>query len=65
MNVLITESEWKGLSLKEAIDKANAKGLTHRIVEEDGKSLLVGAEPKNNRINLRLRSGYIIGVYPG
>jgi hypothetical protein len=65
MSGLITESEWKGLSLKEAIDKANLKKLTYRIVEEDGKSFLVDADPKNNRINFRVRSGYITGAYPG
>ena len=65
MNGLITEQEWKGLTLKEAIDKANIKGFTYRIVEENGKSLMVGAEPKNNRLNFRVSDNVIIGVFPG
>lgn len=65
MSGLITEQEWKGLTLKEAIDKAKMKGMTHRIVEEDGRSLILDAQPKNNRINFRLREGFIIGVFPG
>lgn len=65
MSGLITEQEWKGLTLNEAINKAKLKGMTHRIVEEDGKTLMVDAEPKNNRVNFRLRGGVIIGVFPG
>ena len=65
MSNLITEQEWKGLTLKEGIDKATSKGMTHRIVEEDGKTLMVDAQPKNNRVNFRLRDGIIISVFPG
>jgi len=65
MSGLITEQEWKGLTLKEAIDKAKIKGFTHRIVEENGKSLMVDADPKNNRLNFRVRDNIIIGVFPG
>lgn len=65
MTGLITESEWKGLTLNEAIQKASVKGMTHRIVEEDGRSLMIDAEAKNNRVNLRIRGGIVIGAFPG
>jgi hypothetical protein len=65
MNGLITESEWKGITLDEAIKLAKAKGFTHRIVEENGKSLMIDPTPKNNRVNLRVRGGVIIGAFPG
>lgn len=65
MTGLITESEWKGLTLNEAIQKASGKGMTHRIVEEDGRSLMIDADAKNNRVNLRIRGGIVIGAFPG
>jgi hypothetical protein len=37
----------------------------HRIVEEDGRSLIVDADVKSNRVNLRVRNNMIIGVYTG
>lgn len=61
----ITEKEWIGLTLNEAIDKAKLINYTHRIVEEDGQSYMVTADFKSNRVNLRLRNDYIIGVYTG
>jgi hypothetical protein len=65
MNGLITESEWKGKTLQEAVSYAKIKGFTHRIVEEDGVSKMIDPTPKNNRVNLRVRNGVIIGAYPG
>lgn len=61
----ITEKEWVGLTLQEAIDKATLIGYTHRIVEENGVAKMVEYSNKSNRINLRLRNGLVIGVYPG
>jgi hypothetical protein len=61
----ITESQWVGLTLAEAIDKAKAIGYVHRIVEENGNSLIVAADAKSNRVNLRLRDNIVIGVFTG
>ena len=61
----ITESQWVGLTLAEAIDKAKAIGYVHRIVEENGNSLIVAADAKSNRVNLRLRDNIVIGVLSG
>lgn len=61
----ITESQWLGLTLAEAIDKAKSIGYVHRIVEENGNSLMVTADVKSNRVNLRVRDNIIIGVYTG
>ena len=65
MKGLITESEWKGLTLNEAIQKASGKGMIHRIVEEDGRSLMIEADAKSNRINLRLKGGIVTAAFPG
>jgi hypothetical protein len=61
----ITEQQWIGLTLAESIEKAKSIGYIHRIVEEDGKSLMVSADAKSNRVNLRLRNNIVIGVYTG
>ena len=61
----ITESQWVGLTLAEAIDKSKAIGYVHRIVEENGNSLIVAADAKSNRVNLRLRDNIVIGVFTG
>lgn len=65
MNTLITERDWIGLELKDAINKANSINYTHRIVEEDGVSFMVKMDFRSNRVNLRLRGGKVIGVYTG
>ncbi len=61
----ITEEEWLGLTLAEAMQKAQYLGYTHRIIEEDGKSHIVSADVKSNRVNFRLRNNLIIGVITG
>lgn len=61
----ISESEWVGLTLAEAIEKSKSIGYVHRIVEENGNSLMVDADAKSNRVNLRVRNNIIIGVFTG
>jgi hypothetical protein len=61
----IYEKEWIGLSLAEAIEKAKSIDYVHRIVEEDGQSLMVPYDVKSNRVNLRLRDGKVTAVYTG
>lgn len=61
----ITESEWKGLTLEQGIEKAESIGYTHRIVEENGNSLMLEYSVKSNRVNFRLRNNIIIGVFTG
>jgi hypothetical protein len=61
----ITEKEWVGLTLQEAILKAQGIGYIHRIVEENGVSKMLEYNNKSNRINLRLRNDRVIGAYPG
>jgi hypothetical protein len=61
----ITESEWRGLSLQEAIKKAEGIGYIWRIVEENGNPKMLEYNVKSNRVNLRLRDNFVIGVYTG
>ncbi len=64
MNI-ITESQWIGLTLAEASERAKSIGYVHRIVEENGNSLMVTADVKSNRVNLRLKDNIVIGLYTG
>lgn len=62
---IITESEWVGLSVKDAFEKAEIDGFTPRITEENGRSLMVTSDLKQNRINFRVSNNKIVGVYGG
>ena len=62
---IITESEWIGLSIKDAASKAETDGFTYRIVEENGTPKMVTMDLKPNRINFRLNNDRVIGVYGG
>lgn len=61
----ITESEWVGLTLKDAVEKAKSIGYEYRVVEENGVAKMVEYSNKSNRINLRLKNDRVVGVYPG
>jgi len=65
MNKPITEKEWIGLTIAEAIEKAKSINYTHRIVEEDGNSMILPYDNQSNRVNFRVRNNLIIGVYTG
>jgi len=61
----ITESQWKGLTLEEAIKKCESIGYIHRIVEKDGKHMMLDMDAKSNRVNFRVKDDYITDVYTG
>jgi hypothetical protein len=61
----ISESEWTGLSLQDAIKKAEGIGYTWRIVEENGNAKMLEYNVRSNRVNLRLRDNFVVGVYTG
>jgi hypothetical protein len=61
----ISESEWIGLSLQDAVKKAEGIGYIWRIVEENGNPKMLEYNVKSNRVNLRLRDNFVIGVYTG
>jgi len=61
----ITENHWKGLTLEEAIKKAESIGYIHRIVERDGRHMMLDMDAKSNRVNFRVKDDYITAVYTG
>jgi hypothetical protein len=62
---IISVSEYAGKTLKEAIQYANDGGFTTRIVEENGRALMVTADFKTNRLNFRVKDDIVIDVYGG
>jgi len=62
---IITESEWVGLSIKDAIEKASTHGLIHRIVEENGVQYMLTMDLKNDRINFRVNNDTVTAAYGG
>ncbi len=61
----ITEKEWLGLELIDAIKRAEKIGYTYRVVEENGVSFMLTQDFKSNRVNLRLSDRKVIGLYTG
>jgi len=64
-NGLITESEYKGKSLEEAKRYAEDGGFITRIVEENGVALMLDMSAKSNRINFRVRDGFVTAAFGG
>jgi hypothetical protein len=64
-NGMITEREYLGKSLEEATQYANDGGFEVRVVEVDGQSKMLTMEVKSNRINFRVKGGYITSAYGG
>ena len=62
---IVNPADYLGLTLEVAKVKAKEEGITPRVVEVDGDSLMLTEDLKNNRINFRVKSNIIIDVYPG
>lgn len=64
-NGMISESEYKGLTLEKATKYAEDGGFVVRIVEENGQSKMLDMSVRGDRVNFRVLNGIIIGVYTG
>lgn len=64
-NGLVRESDYKGLTLQEAIRYAENGGFITRVVEENGEAKMLDMSVKSNRVNLRVLNGIIIAAFPG
>ncbi len=62
---MITESDYKGKKLEEAVKYAEEGGFIVRIVEEDGISKMLDMSVKSDRINFRIRNGLITAAFGG
>jgi hypothetical protein len=64
-NGIITERHYIGQTLEEATRIAKEGGFEVRIVEVDGQAKILPMDAKTNRINFRVRDGFVTAVYGG
>jgi phosphosulfolactate synthase (CoM biosynthesis protein A) len=62
---IITEKEYVGKTFEEAKKYAEEGGFEVRVVEQNGIALMLDMSTKSNRINFRVREGYITGAFGG
>jgi hypothetical protein len=64
-NGIITERQYVGKTLDEATKYAEEGGFEVRIVEVDGQAKMLTMDAKSNRINFRIRGGYVTAAFGG
>jgi hypothetical protein len=65
-NGMYSNNEYIGKSIEDATKHAENGGFVVRITETDGRSTMVDMmDIKSNRLNFRVSSGFVIGVYGG
>ena len=62
---IVSPSDYKGLTLEKAEEKAKINGFNTRVVEIDGKALMLTMDFKSDRINFRVNNGIISEAYSG
>ncbi len=62
---LITQGEYDGKTIDEATQYAQEGGYTVRITEENGQPKMLTMDVNPNRINFRVKNGYVIEAYGG
>lgn len=65
MKGVVSSKDYEGLTVEQAQERALQNGLNARIVEVDGKSLMLTMEAKSYRINFRVIEGFVIEAYAG
>jgi len=64
-NGMVSESEYKGLTVEEATKYAEQGGFIARVVEVDGQAKMLDMSVSNNRVNFRVKGGKVYSVYTG
>jgi len=64
-NGIITEKEYVGKTLDEAKKYAEDGGFITRVVEQNGVALMLDMSSKSDRINFRVRDGYVTAAFGG
>lgn len=62
---MITDTEYKGKTLEEAKKYAEDGGFEVRIVEENGVAKMLDMSVKSNRVNFRIKNGFVTDVFGG
>ncbi len=53
------------LPLEEAVREAERRKLTWRIAERDGEKLMLTEDYRPNRVNFKVRNGFVVEVFRG
>jgi hypothetical protein len=64
-NGMLTESDYVGKTIDEAKKYAEDGGFTTRIVEENGISKMLDMSANSDRINFRVRGGFVTAAFGG
>ena len=62
---VFSESDYKGKTLEEAKKYAEDGGFTVRIAEQDGDAKMLDMSVRQDRINFRVRAGYVTAAFGG
>lgn len=62
---MFSESDYKGKTLEEATKYAEEGGFTVRIAEQDGDAKMLDMSVRGDRINFRVRAGYVTAAFGG
>ena len=62
---MFSESEYKGKTVEEATKYAEDGGFTVRIAEQDGDAKMLDMSVRGDRINFRVRAGYVTAAFGG
>lgn len=64
-NGIITEREYVGKTLEEAIKYAEDGGFNTRVVETNGIQVMLDMSIRADRINFRVKNGIVIAAFGG
>lgn len=64
-NGMIRQGEYEGKTIDEATKYAQDGGYIVRITEENGIGVIVTMEARMDRINFRVKNGFVIDAYGG
>ena len=62
---VFSESEYKGKTLEEATKYAEEGGFVVRIAEQDGDAKMLDMSVRADRLNFRVRAGYVTAAFGG
>lgn len=62
---VFSESEYKGKTLEEATKYAGDGGFVVRIAEQEGDVKMLDMSVRADRLNFRVRAGFVTAVFGG
>jgi hypothetical protein len=64
-NGMITKNEYVGKTIQQASQYAEEGGFTTRVVEVDGKSIMLDYNVNDRRLNFRVSNNIVTDVFGG